>query len=194
MSRRKKDPLRALTKEEQEWLKRISRSRSEPVTHVARARQILSAPAQYIRDWVADGHNYTEAALLSGRKSGDAVSQLVSRFNREGLSAIEPGHGGGPQVKYGAGERECILKEVRRPPDPVADGTASWSLQTLQRRLRTMSDGLPDVSTYTIRTVLLEAGYSWQQSRSWCETGQVRRKRKSGVVTQSSRPSTFVTG
>ena len=46
MSRHKKDPLRILTNEEREWLERISRSRSEPGTHVDRARKILFAPAQ----------------------------------------------------------------------------------------------------------------------------------------------------
>ncbi len=173
MSRRKKDPLRELTKEEREWLERIGHSQTEPASHVVRARQIL---------FVADGNNYTEAARLSGRKSGDAVSQLVSRFNREGLAALEPKHGGGPQVTYGAEERERILQEVRRPPIPETDGTATWSLQTLQQRLRSMPDGLPEVSTYTIWTVLQEAGYSWQQSRSWCETGQATRKRKGGTV------------
>jgi len=31
--------------------------------------------------------------------------------------------------------------------------------------------------------VLREAGLSWQQSRTWCDTGSVQRRRKSGVVT-----------
>ena len=44
------------------------------------------------------------------------------------------------------------------------------------------SDGLPEVSTETIGRVLHEAGYSWQSDRSWCQTGQVERQRKSGVV------------
>jgi len=69
MSRRKTDPLRKLTEDEQNWLERISRSQVEPASHVARAKQILA---------VADGNNYTEAAQRSGRKSGDAVSHLVS--------------------------------------------------------------------------------------------------------------------
>ena len=43
-------------------------------------------------------------------------------------------------------------------------------------------DGLPHVSTYTIGLVLHEAGFAWQASRTWCETGKVKRKRKSGVV------------
>jgi hypothetical protein len=56
-------------------------------------------------------------------------------------------------------------------------------LKTLCQALRTAPDGLPEVSEDTIRTVLLEAGFSWQQSRSWMETGQLTRKRKRGKVT-----------
>ena len=99
------------------------------------------------------------------------------------MHAIQPRHGGGPENKYGSPERERILQEVRRTPDPETDGTANWSLKTLCQALRKAPDGLPEVSEDTIRTVLLEAGYSWQATRSWCETGQVTRKRKAGTVT-----------
>jgi transposase len=174
MTRQKIEPLRTLTDEERNWLERISRSQSEPAIHVARAQQLLH---------VADGGSYTAAAHLSGRKSGDAVSNLVKRFNQEGLNAIQPRHGGGPLVKYGLAERQRILQEARRKPDPKTDGTATWSLKTLCQALRKAPDGLPEVSEDTIRTVLLEAGFSWQEARSWCETGQVTRKRKRGKVT-----------
>jgi hypothetical protein len=30
--------------------------------------------------------------------------------------------------------------------------------------------------------VLLETGYDWQHSRTWCQTGQAVRKRKAGTV------------
>jgi len=173
MTRHKVDPLRALTDEERAVLTQISRAASEPASHVARAKSLLA---------VADGKNYTEAAHAAGRRAGDAVSHLVSRFNREGLAAIAPRHGGGAQPIYGSGERERILKEARRTPDRERDGTATWSLTTLQRALRQAPDGLPQVSTYTIWIVLHEAGFSWQASQTWCETGKVKRKRKSGVV------------
>ena len=90
-------------------------------------------------------------------------------------------------MKYGVAQRESTpgVQEIQRKPDPETDGTATWSLQTLQRRLHMLPDGLPEVSTYTIWLVLLVAGYSWQQSRSCCETGQVTRKRKGRRVTQS---------
>jgi transposase len=173
MSRRQKHPLRALTDDELLWLKKIARSKREPSSHVARAKQLLA---------VADGHSYTGAAKASGRKSGDAVAQLVERFNREGVQAVEPQKGGGPKLKYSVRERERILAEVRRAPAPEEDGTATWSLMLLRRALRSAADGLPEVSTYTIRAVMQEAGWSWPRTRSWCETGTSKRKRKNGVV------------
>ena len=173
MSRRRKDPLRPLTDEEREVLQQIARARSEPASHVARAKMLLA---------VAGGKTYQAAAEAAGRKSNDSVSQLVSRFNQEGLAALVPRHGGGPVIEYGPAERERILTEARRTPDRERDGTATWSLNTLQRALRQASDGLPKVSTYTIWQVLHEAGFSWQRSRTWCETGKVKRKRKAGVV------------
>ncbi len=173
MTRRRKDPLRPLTKEEREILEQIGRARSEPASHVARAKALLA---------VDDGQTYGAAAQAAGRRSNDAVSQLVSRFNQEGLAALEPRHGGGPQPLYGTVEQERILAEARRKPDREQDGTASWSLTTLQQALRQAVDGLPQVSTYTIWMTLHQAGWSWQRDRSWCETGKVKRKRKAGVV------------
>ncbi len=171
MSRRQKNPLRTLKKDERLWLKRIARSTSEPASHVARARQVLA---------VADGLSYTAAAHAAGRKSGDAVTQLIARFNAEGLKAIEPRRGGGPKPTYAAAARERILQEARRAPDPEQDGTASWSLMTLRRALRQAPDGLAAVSSYTVRAVLREAGWSWPRTRTWCETGVSVRKRQSG--------------
>jgi transposase len=173
MTYRKVDPLRALTDEEREVLTQLSRSASEPASHVARAKALLA---------VADGKTYTEAAHAAGRRAGDAVAQLVSRFNREGLAALAPRHGGGAQPIYGSAERARILREARRMPDRERDGTATWSLTTLQRALRQAADGLPHVSTYTIFMVLHEAGFTWQASQTWCETGKVKRKPQAGIV------------
>jgi len=55
-------------------------------------------------------------------------------------------------------------------------------LSLLCQALRKAPDGLPEISEDTIRTVLLGAGFSWQNTRSWCETGQAVRKRKRGKV------------
>ena len=176
MTRRQKDPLRPLTPEERAALERLSRARSEPASHVARATIGLA---------VAAGRSYTAAARDGGRRSGDAVAKLVARFNTDGLAAIAPGHGGGAVVVYAEAARARILAEVRRAPDRETDGTALWSLSTLRRALRAAPDGLPGVSEYTIWCVLRGAGRHWQRSRSWCETGVVLRPRKAGPVVVS---------
>jgi transposase len=174
MSRKQKDPLRPLSQEEHHNLKHLSRSTSQPAVHVIRAKALLA---------VETGWSYTEAAEMAGYRMGDTVAKLVNRFNQEGMSALQPGHGGGTPSSYGVKETERILTEVRRVPEPKAEGTASWSLSLLKASLRQAPDGLPQVSTYTIWCVLREAGYSWQKNRTWCETGKVLRKRKRGVVT-----------
>ena len=149
----------------------MSRAQREPASHVIRAQLVLA---------VAAGQSYTAAARSVGRRSGDAVARLVARFNRAGLAALVPGHGGGVAVRYGEAERARILAEVRRAPDRDADGTATWSRSALRRALRQAPDGRPGVSEDTIWGVLRGAGRQWQRSRSWCDTGVVVRKRKAG--------------
>ncbi|MBD0299996.1 MAG: helix-turn-helix domain containing protein [Nitrososphaera sp.] len=175
MTRRQKNPLRAITSEERQELEHISRATSESVTRVARAKALIA---------VAQGLSYTAAAQTCGRRSGDAVAQLVEQFNREGLAALIPKHGGGAKVQYTAQQRAQILAVAQQQPELEIDGVSQWSLVTLQRRLRASGkDEFTTVSTYTIGQVLHEASYSWQNSRSWCKTGSALRRRKSGVVT-----------
>jgi transposase len=167
------DPLRRLAVPERDFLSRVARSHAERADRVARAKALLA---------VADGASFTAAAQAAGRRSGDGVAQLVSRFNQHGLDALDTRHGGGPPLQYGSCQRERILSEVQRTPDRERDGTATWSLTTLQRALRTAPDGLPQVSTFTILQVLHDAGLSWQENRSWCPTGVAQRRRTAGVV------------
>lgn len=174
MSRRRKDPLRPLTDDERQELTHLSRARAAPAVRVARAVMLLA---------VADGSDDQQAARPAGRRSGGAVSHLVARFNREGLPALDPRRGGGHEPTCDATARARILREAARTPTPDADGTAAWSLAILRRVLRAAPDGLPKVSTFTIRQALHGAGYTFQRTRTWCPTGPAVRKRKAGVAT-----------
>src|SRR4051812_40747791 len=175
MSRRQKDPLRPLSEAERTSLSRLSQAQIAPAAQVARARALLA---------VAEGQSYTAAAHLVGREVGDTVARWVAGFNRDGMAALVPHHGGGHRVRYGEAEQRRILAEVARAPERNRDGTATWSLTTLRDALRRAEDGLPGISTYTVGRALHAAGYSWQKGRSWCETGVVVRKRKyTGPIT-----------
>jgi transposase len=173
MSRHQKDPLRPLTPEERTELTRLSRSQSAPAAQVARARALLA---------IANGASYTAAAHLVGRGHNETISAWVSRFNREGLAAVRPHHGGGPRLRYGVHEQQRILAEWARAPQRAQEGSATWSLSLLQKALRRAPDGLPRVSRFTIARTLHEAGLSWQKSRTWCDTGVSLRRRKDGAV------------
>ena len=175
MSRRQKDPLRPLRDTERTALARLSRSQGAPAAQVARARALLA---------VAEGQSYTAAAQLVGREVGDTVARWVAGFNRNGMAALVPHHGGGHRIRYGEAEQRRILAEVTRVPERARDGTATWSLTTLRDALRRAEDGLPGISTSTIGHTLHAAGFTWQKGRSWCDTGVVVRKRKqAGLVT-----------
>ena len=145
-SRRPKALLRALTREEKDWLQRLARSTQEPASQVIHAQQLLA---------VAAGQGYTRTAESTGRKSGDAVSHLVARFNAEGLQALTPRRRRGRPPTYSRSEREQILVSARRTPDPEQHRTATWSLKLLQRASRRQeAERFGRVSTYTIRAVL----------------------------------------
>jgi len=120
MSRRRKVPLRPVSDAERRALARLSRSQSAPAAQVARARAFLA---------VDEGQSYTRAAQVVGRLTGDTVARWVAGFNRAGLAAVVPRHGGGHPVCYGEAEQRRILAEVARAPERVRDGTATWSLR-----------------------------------------------------------------
>src|SRR3954447_11815991 len=134
MSRRKTDPLRDLTGPERQELILLSRSQTATAVAATRAKILLA---------VAGGDDYQDAARAVGRRSGDAVAHLVARFDREGIAALTPRHGGGRRPTYGPEARGRIVAEAARAPTPEADGTATWSLSSLRRTLRAAPDGLP---------------------------------------------------
>ena len=167
-----KDPLRALSEQEEQELQRLVKATSERLDVVRRATALLAVRA---------GQPFTEAAHEAGLKSGKGVGKLVKRFNEHGLAALWVARGRGRKVTYTSAQRTRILAEVQREPDRDADQTATWSLMTLRRALR--KEALPHIGAETIREVLHESGYSYQRTRTWCRTGYALRKRKSGTVT-----------
>jgi len=166
-----KERLRPLTTAERHELVAITKASSERVDRAQRATALLA---------VAEGRTFAAAAEATGYRSGQAVTYLVRRFNRVGLAALAIAAGRGRRPTYDAAARARIVATAQRPPDRKVDGTATWSLSTLERTVR--RDGLARVGATTIRRVLGDAGSSYQRTRTWCPTGTAQRKRKAGVV------------
>jgi transposase len=149
MAQPQKDPLRAMSEQEEREVQRLVKATSERLDVVKRAKALLA---------VAAGKPFTEAAREAGLKSGDGVGKLVKRFNAHGLAALSIAAGRGRQPTYTSEQQALILAEVQREPERDADQTATWSLMTLRTALRKTE--LPKIAAETIRQVLQESGYS----------------------------------
>jgi len=171
MATMQKERLRPLTIAEQRELKRSAKASSARVDRVKRATAVLA---------VAGGQSFSAAGRAAGFRSPGAVTYLVRRFNQVGLGALKIAAGRGRRPTYDALARARIVATAQRSPDRKVDGTATWSLSTLERTVR--REGLPRVGATTIRRVLHDAGSSYQRTRTWCPTGTAQRKRKAGVV------------
>jgi transposase len=172
MGKPQKEHLRDLAETKRAALQRMVQASSERVDRVRRARALLS---------VAGGVTFAAAARDAGLRSGTTVANLVARFNRQGLAALSIAPGRGRTPTYKREPRAQIVATAQTAPDRRQDGTATWSLSTLQKRLR--KEGLEQIGTNTIKRVLEDAGSSYQKTRSWCPTGTAQRVRKAGVVT-----------
>ncbi len=147
MAHPQKEPLRAVSEQEERELQRLAKATSERLDVVRRARVILA---------VASGEKFTEAAQQVGLKSGDGVGKLVQRFNAHGLGALWMATGAGRKATYTSEQRGRIVAELQREPDREQDQTGTWELLTLRTALR--KGALPKVGVSTIREVLHEAG------------------------------------
>ena len=172
MSKPQTETLRALTAQEQTALERLTQASSARQDAVRRARALLA---------VAQGRPFAEAARQAGLRSSSTVAGLVQRFNRQGMAALQIAPGRGRRPTYDSTARARIVATAQRPPDRRTDGTATWSLSTLERTLR--REAFPQLGATTIRRVLEDAGSSYQKTRTWCPTGTAQRKRKAGIVT-----------
>jgi Homeodomain-like domain len=167
-----KEPLRVLTSEEPVCLERIARAGSERVDRARRARALLA---------VAAGRSFAQAAVQAGVRRPSRVAHLVERFHQRGLAALTSAAGRGRKPTYDGTARVQIVATAQQPPARRPDGTATWSLLTLERARR-QQGALPRLGATTIRRVLEDAGSAYQRTRTWCPSGTAPRQRTSGVV------------
>lgn len=171
MAPRQHEGLRLLTEEERAALARVQHRVSGRHDEVQRATALLAVSA---------GASFAAAARVASYAGGSTVLALVKRFNARGLAALTIAPGRGPKLTYDAATRAQVVALAQRPPDRKLDGTATWSLSTLERAVH--REVFPAPKSRTIAQILRDAGSSYQKTRTWCPTGTAERQRKEGVV------------
>ena len=178
MSRRQKDPLRAVERGGADGVDAL-----EPVA--ARRRRRWRGRR---RCW----RSPTGRATRPRRERSDAATATPWRMGRP-LQPRGParrwcrGHGGGPPIRYADEEQRRILAEAARVPDRdarrhrdvvaehAADGPCARPGMVCRPSAPTRSGAR-----------CAHAGLSWQKSRTWCDTGVVVRKRRDGAARSRS--------
>ena len=154
---------RTPTNDELRELRRRAAAREIPRRDHQRAAMVLA---------VVNGASLAAA----GRKAGcceNTAALWCRRFQAHGLDGLVDRPKPGAPPWYGPAERQRVLDIGRTAPDPLRDGTATWSLELLTRRLR-REPGLEHIDPTTVRRFFVEAGLSWQADRSFCASTDPR--------------------
>jgi hypothetical protein len=103
-----KDPLRAVTADEEAAMERRTKASSARVDRVRRATALLA---------VARGASHRQAARQAGFRSPRAVAGRVPRFKQPGLTALEIAAGRGRKATDAPAARARIVATAQRPAE-----------------------------------------------------------------------------
>src|SRR2546423_13775992 len=117
MGQPQKHPLRPLNGQEERELRRIVKASSERIDVARRARALLAVAAK---------QTFPQAASSAGFAEARSVSQLVERFNQQGLAALSIAAGRGGKPTYTSQQQARILAQgQRKPPRPEEQKAAT---------------------------------------------------------------------
>lgn len=150
--------LRTLTTEEETEIRRLARSRKEPVRRVQRARLIEAL--------LDDSNlNATEAGLKVGFKSSGSGVAWVRRFNEEGVTGLEDKLRSGRPVTHGEAVRSRVIDLALQKPPTLGLPFQLWTVSRLQTEYEERY-GLV-LSTSTIWEWVKAEGLDWKRQQSW---------------------------
>ena len=150
--------LRTLTKEEEAEIRRLTKSRKEPLRLVQRARVIEamlddpSLPA-------------SRAGEQVGFKGPSPGIHWVRCFNEAGLAGLQDGERSGRPPTHGQETRSALLDLVLQKPGNLGYPFELWTLERVQRAFKERHE--IHLSDSTIWTWVEAEGFRWRKQESW---------------------------
>ncbi|MEQ7009324.1 IS630 family transposase [Actinopolymorpha sp. B17G11] len=93
------------------------------------------------------------------------MREVIHAFNEMGFAALDPKWSGGRPRRIGPEVRERICQVAKTPPGLLGQPFTTWSLAKLAGYLAGQEH--ITASKETIRTILTDAGISWQATKTW---------------------------
>jgi len=147
--------VRELTPEEQESLRRLAHSRTEPARAVERARII----------WLAHQGGRVPAIAAALRLTPATVRQWLKRFNAHGVEGLRDQPRAGRPPTYTAEEVGEVIALSLTSPRSLGLPFASWTLDRLAAYLHEQK-GIA-IKRTRIAELLLAEGLRWRSQETW---------------------------
>ena len=150
--------LRTLTTEEETEIRRLAKSRKEPMRLVQRSRVIAAM---------------LDDPKLSASKAGEKVGfkgapmgiRWVKRFNEKGLVGLMDAERSGRPPTHSQETRSSLLDLALQKPRSLGYPFELWTLERLQRAFKERRG--VHLSDSTILTWVEAEGFRWRKQESW---------------------------
>ena len=93
------------------------------------------------------------------------VRKVIHEFNERGFGSLDPDYRGGRPKKLTPEQRDEVLSVARARPDTQGVALTRWSTGKLARHLAEQQ--IAQLSPTALRVLLVDAGLSFQRTRSW---------------------------
>jgi transposase len=154
----KRIKLRTLTSEEEQKIRRLAKSRKEPMRIIQRARIIMAMLDN-------PGLAASRAGEQVGFKGAPMGLHWVKRFNELGMAGLMDGDRSGRPPTHSQETRSALLDLAMQKPRSLGYPFELWTLERLQRAFKERH-GL-HLSDSTIWTWVEAEGFRWRKQESW---------------------------
>lgn len=151
----KRTALRPLTEEELQQLRKVSRSRTESMRRVERAKIILALHEGQEAKEVAQQFNVSRSTVDNRRQ----------RFNSEGIAALNDQPRSGRPYIYDEEQRGQMVVTAKTQPHQLGVELGHWTLDTLVVYVNEQLN-IP-ISRSQFGEVLKQEGLKWYQEKTY---------------------------
>ena len=150
--------VRTVTEAEEQQLRTLANSRTEPHQCVQRAQLVVS---------MIDDSQLTssKAAQQAGFKNGDSGAQWIQRFNEEGIDGLADKPRSGAPTTHSIEVRSRLIDLAMHRPSSLDYPFELWTLKRLQISFEEREE--IHLSDSTICTWIQDEGLNWKRQQSW---------------------------
>jgi len=153
--------IRSLTSEEEIELNNIARNGTD-VKFARRAQVILASNARAPVKQIAKVLGYSPLQ----------VRRIIHSFD-QGVDGIRPKYQGGRPPTFNEEQRRAVVELAENHPKDLGYPLSQWSLSQIQLVL-IREKKISYISRPTIRTILKEAGLTYQRTKTWKQSNDPR--------------------